>query len=98
MNKSNNAETGGSGIMVIRIIIRNVGESYFRYSFKVFNIKIGEPFNLNKILFSSKEYLYEKDMEEELRNHPELKKNSRAYAIFGIPPSYLPTGIIEFYP
>jgi hypothetical protein len=84
--------------MVILIKIRNAGKGYFYHSFSVFNIKTGEPFNLDKVLFSSKrEYLYEKDMEIEIKQHPELKKAARAIRYIGAPPAYIPTGVpIDF--
>jgi hypothetical protein len=88
--------------MVVRITIRNKGNYHFYYSFQVFNTKVSEPFNLNKLVFSGKrEYLYEKDMEIELRDHPELKRAYRVYQCFGVPRSSpcIPTGHhVDFFP
>jgi hypothetical protein len=89
-----------SNNMVILITIRNAGDNYFYHNFSVYNVKMREPLNLNKIVFSSKrEYLYEQDMEDELREHPEFKRAGRIYRIIGKLPCYVPTGRhIEYLP
>jgi hypothetical protein len=69
--------------MVVKV--KNVGDN-LKYSFDIFNIKCGEPLNLNKLVFSSKNYAYAKDLDND------VNENYREYKLYYREYRYIPFG------